>query len=580
MINHFEDLLLNCKFDRCYKLLENNPDVWKESIWKINSDKQNDILFYILDNWNDTNNNNKNENNFKKYSINEFGEFEFIIKGEYGSIYSTKNQNGEKVIIKKYNKEKNINDDFIRELNFIKKINEVYPNTCVELLGYIIDENDIYYLIMEKLYINLEDMFDIIKYLDVVKKEKLLNKWNNKIIELLYNINRLGIIHNDLKSCNIMFDYYGNIKLIDFGVSEFIGYGQINDIYSNYICTEYIKSPDNIFKFCYVEMDDDDYSIFEINRKNYSSDIYSLGCLLLECIYYIKDFKYKFRIFSNEIYMINKNNRYIKLNNNIINSYSEEFKNKIIDYLNNNSLYRKTAKNIYLNYKNKEINKENSIIQYRDKKNYFSNYYYYSNIELNNELNELIYIEEIYENYKNNKYKNSNTIEFINYMNNFLDYLLKYKVSSLDVLFNTLFEINNNYNESNYIHYNYYYYYSCIFDYKIEIENVKTKIINYNYAPVCIIINYYLIILQKNNILTKKIMVIQKEIVSLFLKWIININDNIEYTIDYIIRNIFEHCLNKYKIEINYQKENDNFENIEMLNSINNSEIFNIFFHQ
>ena len=84
-----------------------------------------------------------------------------------------------------------------------------------------------------------------------------------EILKLIFILHSHGIIHNDIKVENLMFQNK-KIKIIDFGLSDFLLCSPDMDIVMNYSCTEYTKAPDK--------------------RKSYESDVYSLGLTIIHLI--------------------------------------------------------------------------------------------------------------------------------------------------------------------------------------------------------------------------------------------------------------------------------------------------------
>jgi serine/threonine protein kinase len=94
-----------------------------------------------------------------------------------------------------------------------------------------------------------------------------------QLIKAFYYIHGLGILHNDIKLLNIMINN-NDIRIIDFGISEFLGVGPCTDLVSDYICTHITKAPDS--------EDQKKFGYLPTNRKSYASDMYSIGCTIVQ----------------------------------------------------------------------------------------------------------------------------------------------------------------------------------------------------------------------------------------------------------------------------------------------------------
>ena len=598
---NFIEALVNNDYDKTKQLLLNNKNIWKFyyknkiSILYLKSEKLANLIYDILNNFENDEINNKEDINkedikeedtneedikeedtnkdeeddeniqkieidenvesFKEIKIEEISEMIEIFKNINVIIYKAYYQN-KQIILKKY--VKSLNDETIREINYINKINNKYENNCVKLIGYV-KNIDGMCLVMERLLFSLKDIYSIFIYFNEEQKEKLIEKWSNKIINKIYNINKLGINHNDLKSGNIMFDRYGEIKIIDFGISELLLYYQKKEIYTNYISTEYIKSPDieNTNKIFIYE--NNEHTIIKINKKNYSTDIYALGCVMLEGLINNRN-EDKFIFIENNLYKYNNENKLIEI---VINEYN--IIKKIKEYMCINSKNRIQAKEI--NYgKTEIINKNISELIYM---NYEKNYYLsYMNIYDNYKSEDsILYLNDIIENY-NNKIKINDTET--NVKEKILDYLIFYymynKKLSFDVIINILLNITSNIttNDVADLIFNY----SAIFDYSYDI--IKISNIVENYQPVLIYINEKIIRMQINNCNTSKIIKIENKSIKELIKYIVY-GKTSEYRIKDIVEEIFEN--NEEKIK------NDEISCIlKDINNIKTTLLFNTFF--
>lgn len=96
-----------------------------------------------------------------------------------------------------------------------------------------------------------------------------------QLILAFYNIHGLGVIHNDIKLGNLMINN-GDIRIIDFGLSEYLGVGPSTDLASGYIANPYYIAPDT--------KEQELFGYLPNNRKSYASDMYSIGVTLVHAV--------------------------------------------------------------------------------------------------------------------------------------------------------------------------------------------------------------------------------------------------------------------------------------------------------
>lgn len=153
--------------------------------------------------------------------------------------------------------------DCIKEIRLLQQLN--HPN--------IINYN-ISFEVRHELYIVLEladggDIGKLIKYFQ--KKEKLINeqtilKYFTQICSAVRYIHTKRILHRDIKPANIFMTSEGIVKLGDFGLGRF--FSQNTRDAHTLVGTFYYMSPERISGHGY----------------DFSSDIWSLGCVLYELI--------------------------------------------------------------------------------------------------------------------------------------------------------------------------------------------------------------------------------------------------------------------------------------------------------
>jgi len=228
------------------------------------------------------------KNEPKIYDVGEFENIKEIgnEKGSYGQVQLVVNKETQKVVIlKKYIKFTDlqyIRTDIYKEIFFLRKINsEYFCSAAVQLYGII--KNQKLYLVLQALDQTLSDYCEIIKTLD--NRNFLFKRLLNQLMQGLYDIHCLGIFHSDIKPVNVMVNK-NKIFYIDFGISEYINFCPHRESIYSYITTPNVCPFDNK-KGIMLSLGDNAVEIFrsnQIGRVSYSSDIFSLGVTLIQCI--------------------------------------------------------------------------------------------------------------------------------------------------------------------------------------------------------------------------------------------------------------------------------------------------------
>ena len=274
----------------------------------------------------------------------------YLTEGSYGQIFLDKNK--EYVYkITSFQHDKYIDIDNLIELlylNYFKKKyknlydkleeNDFLPIQSVEskIINFI-DFNNLYeiencsyknqdnnYIILNKLKYYKNNLFELIKNnpsnifydIDFIAKN---------IIKSLYIINTNNLLHGDIKSYNIVYDY-NQCKLIDFG--------GLKPLYSNdYICTctSTYRCPEDLMY--------ENNQINNYKNSDIKSDIWSLGIILLEILIGYNPVNQIYNIYLNKI----KDNRNNNLNTQEKNKKAEKmlcdtFMND--DYIDVNAYYK------------------------------------------------------------------------------------------------------------------------------------------------------------------------------------------------------------------------------------------------
>lgn len=158
-----------------------------------------------------------------------------------------------------------MDEDIIKEIIFLRLLNQFNVGGVVKLFGILLHENK-FYLVLEKLDKTLHDFR--IKDRTHVDPPQVKHIFQN-LLEAINSMHGLGILHNDLKLANIMLKGE-DVKLIDFGLSKFIGISPpYNQVIGSYLTTHVIMAPDK-------------------QRISYATDVFSIGRTMFH--FYLKQY--------------------------------------------------------------------------------------------------------------------------------------------------------------------------------------------------------------------------------------------------------------------------------------------------
>ena len=228
-----------------------------------------------------------NDADFRVFTDADMEMIDFINLNESGTYGDIKHfidrQTGIEMTLKQYSKCQVrypvIDESTAKEITFLRMANRLNPNLAVKVYG-VFFKNNCIYLVLESLLVTLDHIFKITKSYNLESKRIYYKNILHNLLDILNSLNGYGIIHNDIKSNNIMMDYSGRLKLIDFGMSEFFGI-----------------RPDKVFIECTLESlyHPFDGQIVQTGtqlmhpplrppRKTLNLDVYSVGIMMINII--------------------------------------------------------------------------------------------------------------------------------------------------------------------------------------------------------------------------------------------------------------------------------------------------------
>ena len=362
-------------------------------------------------------------NHIKRYDISNFSEITPLGSGGYGEIISAYSIFDKKyVALKKFSKNTNHEmDSFFLEIGYLTHLNNFSNgNYVVKIYGYCIADN-ILYIVLEKLDNSIYRRYTGAKFTQIYP-----SMYNNIIYELLSILNFIhshGIVHNDFKLENIMFekikesesesedeDEHDRFKLkaIDFGASTFLGISPFIPNVTFFSHSGYTAPPDgrdNCSKYNIL-------GYVENNRPSYQSDIFSLGQCIIALILHRADYKgiiiddklYHYHIYgsgNHTLYSIKSGNTILSPDY-INDRLGPGGYNILLKMLNNTSSLRPSAKEL-LNDTYFTFPKQRGYLEVQSG-GLYTNHYIYSKQEIMNNSYELKYKDDIHMNFINNEY--------------------------------------------------------------------------------------------------------------------------------------------------------------------------------
>lgn len=218
-------------------------------------------------------------------NIYNISDFEIISSpigsGTYGSVIKARHRhfNTKPLVLKTYQaplNERNLDYSIVKEFGVLNICQQYNIAGIVKCYGLCIDrDNNKISIILESLPKTLTTYLDDLMESSDMLFEQKFKQCFQQTLQFINEFHKLGFIHSDLKSDNIMVDDEGNIKIIDFGLACLANYIPHSDITET--GNSSIRAPDNILPQYKNELLDTLY--VRGNRISFQSDIYALALI-------------------------------------------------------------------------------------------------------------------------------------------------------------------------------------------------------------------------------------------------------------------------------------------------------------
>jgi serine/threonine protein kinase len=374
-------------------------------------------------------------------------------EGTYGAAFSAVLKHGNKDVTlklyKNYDGTGPLPDDFLREIIFLRHLNK-YPETkTVKYYGVAFTHDmDKLYIVLERLPIDFDRIMRKREHPEILNAIEL-RKIFYQTLKAFDAIHGLGFIHNDIKPNNIMV-LDGDIKIIDFGIASYHGLGPFKKVAEKYLAAQSMKAPDDT-KDLSKYIDGTKKSIQSNIRKSYKSDVYMIAvlmCWLAERRYYHEvRVKWDGKIYTDDV-----------LNTNLeadskFGKKGYELLINMLDPINTNRYScREALDHPYFSDIVDDTTKLNmsQLIGGNDRLGlYMANMLSYNKAEYQNKQFELVYMDKLHNNYKNDIIPIERVLPISNMYKSYLFHLYTYGVyTSLDCLINGYHNINKIVNDN------------------------------------------------------------------------------------------------------------------------------------
>ena len=289
-----------------------------------------------------------------------------IGKGNYGKALLVQSLKDKNLYVIKIIDISNFNSEqyesAIYEVNVLKSLNHPYIIKHIESFC----ESNSLCIVME--YADSGDLGKLIKsqqQIGIYLKEDIVLNWFVQLCYALKYLHEKKIIHRDLKLSNVFLCSSGDVKLGDFGIAKKLNSRE--EFAKTLVGTPYYLSPELCMK----------------KKYNSKSDIWSLGCVLFECMF----LKHAFE--GNNIGELIKNILSGNINRMDTKTFSNDAKNLIKDILITNPKKRPDvnqilSKKILQKYIKMNLIKQISICE---NDGFYNNNIILSNIDKNEKSN-------------------------------------------------------------------------------------------------------------------------------------------------------------------------------------------------